>query len=425
MPPVPRLHRPVLTAILAALHSIFHDGAPAEQAVESLLQNSPKWGSRDRQAFAESVYELVRWWRREACRAGVPDEEIIGPSLSADACALIWAAWWTAQGRPLPDFSGIDPAAVSPEDGGRRLASATAAVRASLPDWLDATGASAMEDAWPALRDALNEPAIVWLRANTLRATPDKVVGALAREGVSAIAAPGPHHPDAVRLGVRRNLKASPALRAGLFEIQDAGSQQIAPFLHARPGEVVVDSCAGAGGKALHLAALMRNTGRIIALDVRPWKLDTLRRRAARAGATGIECVPLTASGVPASLAGVADRLLIDAPCSGLGVLRRHPDTKWKLSPAELERLVLLQAEILDTHSRLLKPGGTLVYATCSFLPQENSRQVRAFLERQPPGDWSLEEERLILPNPADPHANHDAYYIARLRSQPLRACGQ
>jgi 16S rRNA (cytosine967-C5)-methyltransferase len=208
-------------------------------------------------------------------------------------------------------------------------------------------------------------------------------------------------------------------MRAGWFEVQDAGSQEIAPFLQPRPDEVVIDSCAGAGGKTLHLAALLHNQGRLLALDVHPWKLAALEKRAARAGVTCLRTQPITSLEDLARHAGTADRLLIDAPCSGLGVLRRHPDTKWKLTTTELARLVRLQQEILDTHSTLLKPGGTLVYATCSFLPEENTAQIHAFLARQPAGAWSLEEERLLLPDPARPSANHDAFYMARLRSAP------
>lgn len=385
--------------------------------VEGVLRSSSKWGARDRRVFAEAVYELVRWWRREAWRAGVPEERAFGPGLGTNDCARIWAAWWLSHGRvlpPLPEFASVW-AELSQRV--QSIADAPAAVRASLPDWLDSLGESAMGASWPALRDALNRPADVWLRANPLRATPDEVIRALAREGVSAEAVSAAHHADTLRLVERRPLATTNAFRSGLFEVQDAGSQQIAPFLHPRPGERIIDSCAGAGGKSLHLAALMRNNGQILASDVHPWKLDALKKRASRAGATGIECVPLVNEETFARLAGTADRVLIDAPCSGLGVLRRHPDTKWKLNRNEIDRLTALQATLLDSHSRLVKPGGTLVYATCSFLPEENQDQVRDFLHRQPSGTWLLEEERLILPEPAHPAQNHDAFYMARLRA--------
>lgn len=418
--PVPRLHRPVLTAVLASLHSIFGNGAPAEQVVDEVLRHQPKWGARDRRLFAGSVYELVRWWRREAWRASVPEERALGPGLDPAGCARIWAAWWRSQGHALPDFpelAGVDEGAAGPI---RDLAPAPPAVHASMPDWLHEKGAAALGEAWPSLRDALNEPANVYLRANTLRATPAQVIEALAREEVTALPAPAPDgHPQALVLTPRRSLATSRALRTGLFEVQDAGSQEIAPFLHPRPGELVIDSCAGAGGKSLHLAALMKNTGRIIAMDIHPWKLAALEDRAVRAGASCIRTQPLTSPDDLARRAGTADRLLIDAPCTGLGVLRRHPDTKWKLTPAEVDRLVRLQHDILDAHTPMLKPGGTLVYATCSFLPEENGAQIRAFLARQPAGAWTLEEERLLLPATGVPSSDHDAFYMARLTLNP------
>jgi 16S rRNA (cytosine967-C5)-methyltransferase len=163
----------------------------------------------------------------------------------------------------------------------------------------------------------------------------------------------------------------------------------------------------------------MKNQGRLIAMDIHAWKLAALEKRAMRAGASCLRSQAITSPDDLARRAGTADRLLIDAPCSGLGVLRRHPDSKWKLSMATIEHLLQLQRDILDQHSPMLKPGGTLVYATCSFLPQENQDQVRAFIARQPAGAWSLEEERFLLPSTTDPAHNHDAYYMARLKFKP------
>lgn len=415
--PAPRLHRPVVTAILQALLTIFGQGAHAERVVDETLRHQPKWGARDRRLFATSVYELVRWWRREAWRAGVPDDRAIGPALDSGTTARIWAAWWQAEGGTVPAWPELASVPPAGNDPAHDPAHAPPAVRASLPDWLDAAGAAATGPGWPALRDALNQPAEVWLRANSLKTTPARLATALAAEGITAVAEPAPGHPDALRLVPRRPLASSAALRAGWFEVQDAGSQEIAPFLQPQPGEVIIDSCAGAGGKSLHLAALIGNRGRLLALDIHPWKLAALEKRAARAGVTCLQTAPLTSPDTLKRLAGTADRLLIDAPCSGLGVLRRHPDTKWKLTRQALDHLIRLQDEILETHSRLVKPGGTLVYATCSFLPGENASRIHTFLEHQPAGAWTLEEERLLLPEPSRPAANHDAFYMARLRA--------
>jgi len=170
----------------------------------------------------------------------------------------------------------------------------------------------------------------------------------------------------------------------------------------------VVDACAGAGGKTLHLAALMKNKGTVIALDIHQWKLDELRRRATRAAADNIQTRLIEGPAV-ARLAGSADRVLLDVPCSGLGVLRRNPDTKWKLKPEELDRLRAEQADLLERYSKMTKPGGKLVYATCSILPSENDQQVATFLAAH--NEWRLEQELHLRPD----REGFDGFYAARL----------
>ena len=396
-----KLHHHLLSAVIDTLRAVFIEGAHAPRAVEEALKSHHKWGSRDRRLFAESVYELVRWRRKYAWLAGVPDG--LAEPMTEDHIRRLWLAWWAERGHEAPDFAEFTyppaPAAASPPP----------AVAASLPDWLYETGAAELGAAWPALVDALNETAPVYLRANTIKVTSAKLVHTLAGEGIEATRDPA--RPDTFRLTARRGLASSPAFRAGLFEVQDAGSQEIAPMVLAEPGMLVVDGCAGAGGKSLHLACLMQNQGRIIAMDVAAKKLEELRRRVDRNGASIIRTEEITAPEVLSRRAGTADRLLLDVPCSGLGVLRRNPDTKWKLTAAELDRLRALQREILENSAPVVKPGGALVYATCSVLPSENQDQVRAFLTAHP-DDWKLEEERTISPLDGP----HDGFYAARLR---------
>jgi 16S rRNA (cytosine967-C5)-methyltransferase len=201
-----------------------------------------------------------------------------------------------------------------------------------------------------------------------------------------------------------------PAFKEGLFEVQDASSQRVASFMYVEPGMRVIDACAGGGGKTLHIAALMQNKGRILALDVHDWKLNELRKRAGRAGVDIAETRVIESSKTLKRLANHADRLLLDVPCSGLGVLRRNPDAKWKLSEIEIDRLIIEQQDILTRYSAMVKPGGKLVYATCSILPSENEQQIERFLATH--GEtWTLEEELKI--NPAT--TRHDGFYAARL----------
>jgi 16S rRNA (cytosine967-C5)-methyltransferase len=215
--------------------------------------------------------------------------------------------------------------------------------------------------------------------------------------------------PDALVLKKRINVFQHPLFKEGYYEIQDAGSQCIAPFLQVEPGMRVIDACAGAGGKTMHLACLMENKGRLIALDVIEWKLGELRIRARRNGIGIIQTKVIDSTKVIKRLHGTADRLLLDSPCSGLGVLRRNPDAKWNLTPEFIENVKLTQAKILNDYTAMLRPGGKAVYATCSILPSENEQQVKSFLTRNTEFKWL--DERKITPATD----GFDGFYMALL----------
>jgi 16S rRNA (cytosine967-C5)-methyltransferase len=258
------------------------------------------------------------------------------------------------------------------------------------------------------VRATLNTPAQVYLRVNTLKTERRTLKTRLAQDGFTT--EPLKEIPTALEMKQRYNVFGMAAFKEGLFEVQDASSQCVAPFLQVEPGMKVIDACAGGGGKTLHIGALMQNKGRILALDVHQWKLNELRKRCGRAGVDVAETRLIESSKSIKRLAGYADRVLLDVPCSGLGVLRRNPDAKWKLSNEEIDRLIIEQQDILVRYSAMVKPGGKLVYATCSVLPSENENQVQKFLATHG-DDWTLEEEMKI--NPAE--TGHDGFYGARL----------
>ncbi|MEJ0056582.1 MAG: class I SAM-dependent methyltransferase [Bacteroidota bacterium] len=256
---------------------------------------------------------------------------------------------------------------------------------------------------------ALNEQAKVVLRVNTLKIKRAELQEQLKEEKIIADAPK--EFPDALILEERQNIFTRQQFKDGLFEVQDAGSQLIAPFLQVSPGQRVIDACAGAGGKTLHLASLLNNKGRIIALDTEGWKLDELKKRARRAGASDtIETRAIDSSKVIKRLENSADRLLLDVPCSGLGVIRRNPDSKWKLSPDFIEKIKVIQQTILTDYSAMLKVGGLMVYSTCSILPSENEKQVQKFLEANE-GKFELQEQRMVMPS-----EGFDGFFMARLK---------
>ncbi len=394
-----RLHANLVIAAAQTLHEIFSEGRKADKAIEIILRSNPKWGARDRGFVAENVYESVRHYRRLCAALGSEPKSV------SDWTALIGVRL-LGEGVELPDwdfFAKIDRAR-QPERAA--LCDASLACRESVPDWLDQLGSAELGDAWAPTLAALNRPAQLIVRANTLKIGRSELIDRLTEAGHSV--KPVGENGDAIEFAERPNLFGTPFFKEGLLEIQDYTSQLVAPLLAPRPGERVVDACAGAGGKTLHLAALMANKGKIIALDTGAYKLEELRRRARRAGCDIVETRPIADRKTIKRLYGTADRLLIDAPCSGLGVLRRNPDTKWKLRPEFLEHIRGVQRTILTDYSRILRPGGTMVYATCSILPSENGEQVRHFLRENP--KFALQHEQTV--SPLD---GYDGFYMAKI----------
>lgn len=400
------MHRPVAEEIIHAVQEVFGDGRYTDKVLERTFKQNRKLGARDRKQIAEAVYGIVRWWRLLWAALGAK------PSLESDEVLRLVGAWLLFNKQPLPvrwpESAAID---LQNFEYNLRVAEKNLAIRESIPDWLFAVGSQELEKDWPSLINQLNREAPVCLRANRLKVSREELIEKLAAEGIQTRVAP--ETDDGLILKERKNLFSSESFRLGLFEVQDGASQQIAPLLDLKPGLRVIDACAGAGGKTLSAAAVMKNKGKIIALDTVENKLTELKRRAARAGVDIVEAKLIDSNKVIKRLENSADRVLLDVPCSGLGVLRRNPDTKWKLQAEELSRLNNLQAEILAAYSRMVKPGGKLVYATCSILPSENERQIHRFLADNPEG-WELVLEKKFPPG----LNGYDGFYAAVLNRQ-------
>lgn len=402
-----RFHKNLVAGVSEGLDEIFNKGAYADKALESLFRQNRRWGSRDRGFVAETVYDIVRWKRLYSELAGVAS-----PIDEAGRYRL-FAIWAILKGHPLPDWPEFK--GVSIEKVRERQVSLLEIrkYRESVPDWLDTLGEESLgTESWTQELAALNQQAPVVLRANRLKTNPEALQKELEKEGVATDRIPG--YPDALRLRERGNVFRTRAFQLGLFEVQDAASQRVAPFLGAEPGMRVIDACAGAGGKTLHLSALMENKGQLLALDIYPGKLKELRKRAKRAGAHNVETRLIDSSKVIKRLSDTADRVLIDAPCTGLGVLRRNPDAKWKLQPDFVESVRRTQQELLARYSQMLKRGGQMVYATCSILPSENQQQVDAFLNSEAGREFQLLEAQSLLPS----REGFDGFYMARLERE-------
>ena len=395
----PKLFPNTVAGVCEALEISFGKGLYADKVVERILKTNKKWGSRDRSFVAEHTYEMVRWWGLLWALWGKE------PSTKRKDLYKLFGIYWQWRGYALPDWPKFESVRDFPVD--QRLQElSTVWERESYPEWFSKLAQDQLGDKWPEIARAMNEPNTVNIRVNPLKSTPEAVLSALAEAGIAAY--PHPIFPEAYYLEGRPRLNNLPAFQEGWFEVQDAGSQSIAPFLSPEPGTVVVDACAGAGGKTLHLGALMQNQGKLIAMDVEGRKLGELLKRTQRSGLGIVETRAWEERGVLEELTETADYLLLDVPCSGTGVIKREPDTKWKLQPEHLERLEAVQADILNRYPAMLKPGGTLVYATCSILPQENHEQVAHFLSQHP--EFELEQEQTV-----DPSSHNDGFYMARL----------
>ena len=355
-------------AVNAATEALRFAG-PADETLSQYFRGHRALGQSERAFVAETVFAVLRRLRSLEAAAG-----------SAQPRLLVAAALVRVLG-----FSGRALAGLFDDELVARLRGADGegfpqAVRAELPDWLWQRLAAAHGDA-AALRlaQALANPAPLDLRVNLARAGRDEVLVRLQADGLEARATP--YSPAGIRLAGRPPVNRHALFKEGLIEVQDEGSQLIAWLLAPRRGEMIADYCAGAGGKTLAAAALMRGTGRIYAFDTSPKRLASLAPRAARAGVTSVHSVVL-AAGQDARvkrLAGKLDRVLVDAPCSGFGTLRRNPELKWRYGEAAVAELAAKQGRLLAAASRLVKPGGRLVYATCSLLADENEAVAAAF----------------------------------------------
>ncbi|MGZ3900100.1 MAG: RsmB/NOP family class I SAM-dependent RNA methyltransferase [Bacteroidia bacterium] len=391
-----KLYKNLVNSVSETLHEIFVKQRYADKALERLFKQNPKWGSRDRRFIAEAVYDIVRNFRLYSELAQ-----------SEKNFWFITAVWLVVKEIELPawqEFQHVDPAYILKT---KERLKTNLPVYESYPDWLWQLGINELgKEAWEKEAISMNRPAPVVLRINTLKTNKQKFMEAFAAQGILLKEVLGVE--NAVELAKRENIFQNNLFKEGWFEVQDAGSQMISEFVSPSQNDFIIDACAGAGGKSLHLSALMKNKGKIISMDIEEWKLEELRKRAKRAGAFNIETTNVDAKALK-KFESKADKVLLDVPCSGLGVIKRNPDAKWKLTPEVIEKTKALQQKILSEYSVMVKHGGSLIYSTCSILPSENKEQASKFLDTN--NEFEFIRDRSILPS-----EGYDGFYMCELK---------
>ena len=388
-----KLHDNIALAAIESLKAVLQENKRTSRVVQKMIATHPKWGARDRKLLYAIVFDCLRWRRLFAHCIQTPMETTTPGQLLTVWCHKNDSLWTDALPLTLSDI---------PQER-------SAVVEASYPDWLFELGQKELPDYWGKEYPALNQQAAVSIRTNRLRTHPQKLKEELAsRYQIESKIIPDA--PDALQLTQGRKLDKNALFLKGYFEIQDAHSQKVAPFTQLTQGMNVIDLCAGAGGKSLQLAALMHNKGSLRAYDIEANKLKELQRRARRAGARIIQTEILKQGATLPENENWADVVLVDAPCSGLGTLKRNPELKWRLTEATLKSLQQTQTALLQQAAPWIKPNGVLVYATCSILPSENQQIVNTFLNSHE--GFQLEEEQSYYAH----QSSFDGFYMARMK---------
>lgn len=397
-----RMPAALYSGICACLNEILKEGSYADKAVSVMLKSHPSWGSRDRKTAAALIYQIVR--KKFSYAAFLQSKGLTEEELTDTMIMLAVQEIPSIASLLTLNDTAFSSASFDEFCRGRQH------LKWSMSEWLYHRFASDWGSIANDILSSLDHPAPVYLRMNLLKAKRDRLTEELQKLAKVELLN---DFPAACKVEGANQLRNSRPFRDGMFEFQDLGSQVIGQACRVKPGETVIDWCAGKGGKTLQLAVLMKNTGRLLASDIDQRRLEVLQRRAQKAGAKIIETI--TAEEL-SKLRSCADVILIDAPCSGSGTFRRQPDLKFRLQENELEDLLPIQAGLLDAAAEALKPGARLVYATCSLLKCEDEQQILSFIDRQKELGRTFEviEERYLLPAILDT----DGFYYAVLHSR-------
>lgn len=389
-----KLHKPILNAIHQALQKIINENFYSDKVLEYLFKTNKKLGKKDRQIIAETTYNIVRNYRYYHHLAQ-----------SDDLLTIIDVYF---QQHALFNDSIVHDSYPSPNVTDRN--DLPLFIQLSYNDELWQEGVKQLGNKWLVEAKALNTSAPLVIRTNTLKTNRDELKQLLENMGIQCTTSSEVE--EALIITNKKYLSQNEWFKKGYYEIQDLSSQKVGHFI---PKDIlvnakrVIDACAGAGGKTLHLSALMQNKGRILALDINEKKLAELRKRARRDGCSNIQTKRITSTKLIKQLANSADIVLIDSPCSGTGVIKRNPDVKIKFTTSHLQELINLQQDILNNYSIMVKPEQYLLYVTCSILPEENEKQIERFLAHHP--NFGLIKQQTLYPSDG-----FDGFYMALLK---------
>tara|TARA_B100001093_G_scaffold479221_1_gene508049 strand:- start:1353 stop:2567 length:1215 start_codon:yes stop_codon:yes gene_type:complete len=397
-------HNNLLFGVIEGLDKIFLKNKYANKVVKNIIDKNKKWGSHDRNLVSETIFECVRWYRKYIYCCGL--EEL---SKQKDLWNLL-GTYIIMKEQVLPKI--IQFSKINEEKIKKRLFEIKniRKINESIPDWLDEIGIENFgEQKWSKEVNAFNQKAPLVIRCNTLKSDIIELQKQLQIEKINCQL--NKSYPNALIINEKNKITHLKSYKQGYFEIQDANSQKVALACSVKPGMTVIDACAGAGGKTMHLGELLNNNGIILALDPDRKKLRELKKRAKRNGIYIIKTINNSKIESISDFKGKADRVLIDAPCSGLGVIKRNPDTKLKMNPTILKKMINIQEDLINYWAKFVKDKGKLVYVTCSILDQENNNQVRKFLKKENGKKFFLKEEKTYFSH----LTGFDGFYIAQL----------
>jgi 16S rRNA (cytosine967-C5)-methyltransferase len=395
-----KLHSPILIIVSSVVDAIVENGYQIDKTLQPVLQNKTL-GSRDRKFIISGVYDIIRNY--------IFYDSILTQCNDED---LDWHQQMTILNLVHQGVNLLNPEIILPNasdliEKWKILLQQNEFDEATVlgySDWFYELGAKDYGKQWTMVAKALNQPAPIYLRANVLKTTPEKLFNQFQQEDIEVSVIPGT---NALLLPNRDNIRNHNLNKKGHFEIQDLASQSIGPMAKIQHNQLIIDVCAGAGGKSLQMASLLKNTGKVIATDIQPERLEHLKIRAQRAGATNIEIVEM---GILTTYFERADRVLLDVPCTGSGTIRRQPEIKLHLTEEKLEEYIETQQYLLEQYHTLVKPGGLLIYATCSIFKSESEEQVEQFITKHT--DFTLVEQKRFLP----PTHNCDGFYVGVMK---------